>query len=285
LRRWFLTYTVPSRQPGLAPSGSAGASRPCQGCSRPHPRLRVRAASCFKRPATTGRRQQPPTAARSPAPRGALGQVFAQLRLQGGLEHVAGQLVQQAVRPDQVRAVGFAWASSCSASCCGSTSSAMGCSVSVMIDPSRQGTAPRVDQDQNHRYSDTPLLDIRPPPGPGRGAVSRQSSRDKQRKRSLLGSTVRREGRAISGFIVDLRIIRGDRRTRSFRGSSSSRSIVRRASWRIGSAAHVSAGGRVAVATAVRRSTDCSESDVVSTTSARECVSMGELMVGLGGRQ
>jgi len=42
------------------------------------------------------------------------------------------------------------------------------------------------------------LLDVRPSPEPGRGAVSFQSSRDKRRKRSLPGSTVRREGSAIS---------------------------------------------------------------------------------------
>jgi protein ImuB len=53
--------------------------------------------------------------------------------------------------------------------------------------------------DQSSR--DDTLVDVRPSPGPGRGAVSPQSSRDKRRKRSLPGSTVRRErreGRAIS---------------------------------------------------------------------------------------
>ncbi|MGH3470020.1 MAG: hypothetical protein ACRDQF_20055, partial [Thermocrispum sp.] len=50
--------------------------------------------------------------------------------------------------------------------------------------------------DQSSR--DYTLLDVRPSPGPGRGAVSSQSSRDKHRKRSLPGSTVRKEGRAIS---------------------------------------------------------------------------------------
>lgn len=47
---------------------------------------------------------------------------------------------------------------------------------------------------------DDTLLGVRPSPGPGRGAVSHQSSRDKRRKRSLPGSTVRREGRAISAL-------------------------------------------------------------------------------------
>ncbi|HLZ38029.1 MAG TPA: K(+)-transporting ATPase subunit F, partial [Mycobacteriales bacterium] len=45
---------------------------------------------------------------------------------------------------------------------------------------------------------DDTLLGVRPSPVPGRGAVSRQSSRDKRRKRCLPGSTVRKEGRAIS---------------------------------------------------------------------------------------
>ncbi len=50
---------------GPAPSGSADASRRCQGCSHPHPRLRAQAAPNFKRPATTGRRRSPFTSARS----------------------------------------------------------------------------------------------------------------------------------------------------------------------------------------------------------------------------
>jgi hypothetical protein len=50
----------------------------------------------------------------------------------------------------------------------------------------------------NQSSRDHTLLDVRPSPGPGRGAVSPQSSRDKRTKRSLPGSTVRREGRAIS---------------------------------------------------------------------------------------
>ena len=50
----------------------------------------------------------------------------------------------------------------------------------------------------NQSSRDHTLQGVRPSPGPGRGAVSSQSSRDKQRKRSLPGSTVRREGRAIS---------------------------------------------------------------------------------------
>jgi hypothetical protein len=45
----------------------------------------------------------------------------------------------------------------------------------------------------NQSSQDHTLLDVRPSPGPGRGAVSRQSSRDKHRKHSLPGSTVRRE--------------------------------------------------------------------------------------------
>jgi hypothetical protein len=47
---------------------------------------------------------------------------------------------------------------------------------------------------------DDTLLGVRPSPGPGRGAVSSQSSRDKRPKRSLPGSTVRREGRAIGAL-------------------------------------------------------------------------------------
>jgi hypothetical protein len=50
----------------------------------------------------------------------------------------------------------------------------------------------------NQSSRDHTLLGVRPSPGPGRGAVSRQSSRDEQRKRSLPGTTVRKEGRAIS---------------------------------------------------------------------------------------
>src|SRR6185437_9533958 len=50
----------------------------------------------------------------------------------------------------------------------------------------------------NQSSRDHTLLDVRPSPGPGRDAVSSQSSGDKRRKRSLPGSTVRREGRAIS---------------------------------------------------------------------------------------
>jgi hypothetical protein len=50
----------------------------------------------------------------------------------------------------------------------------------------------------NKSSKDDTLQDVRPSPGPGNGAVSRQSSRDKRAKRSLPGSTVRREGRAIS---------------------------------------------------------------------------------------
>lgn len=50
----------------------------------------------------------------------------------------------------------------------------------------------------NQSSRDHTLLDVRPSPGPGRGAVSPQSSRDKRTKHSLPGTTVRREGRAIS---------------------------------------------------------------------------------------
>src|SRR5882757_9524526 len=50
----------------------------------------------------------------------------------------------------------------------------------------------------NQSSRDHTLLDVRPSPEPGRGAVSFQSSRDKHQKRSLPGSTVRKEGRAIS---------------------------------------------------------------------------------------
>ena len=56
----------------------------------------------------------------------------------------------------------------------------------------------------NQSSRDHTLLDIRPSPGPGRGAVSCQSSRDKRRKRSLPGTTVRKEGRAISAATVDV---------------------------------------------------------------------------------
>ena len=50
----------------------------------------------------------------------------------------------------------------------------------------------------NQSSQDHTLQGVRPSPGPGRGAVSHQSSRDKRPKRSLPGSTVRKEGRAIS---------------------------------------------------------------------------------------
>jgi hypothetical protein len=50
----------------------------------------------------------------------------------------------------------------------------------------------------NQSSRDDTLQGVRPSPGPGRGAVSSQSSRDKQSKRSLPGTAVRREGRAIS---------------------------------------------------------------------------------------
>jgi len=54
----------------------------------------------------------------------------------------------------------------------------------------------------NQSSRDHTLLGVRPSPGPGRGAVSHQSSRDKRPKRSLPGSTVRKEGRAISGAVL-----------------------------------------------------------------------------------
>ena len=50
----------------------------------------------------------------------------------------------------------------------------------------------------NQSSRDDTLPGVRPSPGPDRGAVSHQSSRDKRTKRSLPGSTVRREGSAIS---------------------------------------------------------------------------------------
>jgi segregation and condensation protein B len=50
----------------------------------------------------------------------------------------------------------------------------------------------------NQSSWDDTLQGVRPSPGPGKGAVSPQSSRDKRTKRSLPGTTVRREGRAIS---------------------------------------------------------------------------------------
>ena len=56
----------------------------------------------------------------------------------------------------------------------------------------------------NQSSRDHTLLDVRPSPGPGRGAVSPQSSRDKRTKHSLPGTTVRREGRAISELASEL---------------------------------------------------------------------------------
>lgn len=50
----------------------------------------------------------------------------------------------------------------------------------------------------NQSSRDNTLLGIRPSPSPGKGAVSSQSSRDTRPKRSLPGSTVRKEGSAIS---------------------------------------------------------------------------------------
>lgn len=54
----------------------------------------------------------------------------------------------------------------------------------------------------NQSSRDHTLLGVRPSPDPGRGAVSSQSSRDKRAKRSLPGSTVRKEGRAISAQLA-----------------------------------------------------------------------------------
>src|SRR5689334_17979779 len=61
----------------------------------------------------------------------------------------------------------------------------------------------------NQSSRDHTLLDVRPSPGPGRGAVSPQSSRDKRRKRSLPGSTVRKEGRAISAVLPGSAVVPG----------------------------------------------------------------------------
>jgi DNA-binding XRE family transcriptional regulator len=60
----------------------------------------------------------------------------------------------------------------------------------------------------NQSSRDDTLQGVRPSPGPGRGAVSSQSSRDKQSKRSLPGTAVRREGRAISSHVAwnDIRV-------------------------------------------------------------------------------
>jgi hypothetical protein len=56
----------------------------------------------------------------------------------------------------------------------------------------------------NQSSRDDTLLGVRPSPGPGRGAVSYQSSPDMRRKHSLPGSTVRREGSAISADSPDV---------------------------------------------------------------------------------
>lgn len=50
--------------------------------------------------------------------------------------------------------------------------------------------------DQSSR--DDTLVDVGPPGAPPAGAVSRQSSRDKRRKRSAGESSMEEEGRAIS---------------------------------------------------------------------------------------
>jgi hypothetical protein len=52
----------------------------------------------------------------------------------------------------------------------------------------------------NQSSRDHALLGVRPSLRPGRGAVSPQSSRDKRSKRSRPRSSVREEGRAISGL-------------------------------------------------------------------------------------
>jgi uncharacterized membrane protein YfcA len=65
----------------------------------------------------------------------------------------------------------------------------------------------------NQSSRDDTLLGVRPSPSPGRGAVSSQSSRDKRRKRSLPGSSVREEGRAISGAAPAARTSDGARST------------------------------------------------------------------------
>jgi hydroxypyruvate isomerase len=54
----------------------------------------------------------------------------------------------------------------------------------------------------NQSSRDYALLDVGPSSGTGRGTVSSQSSWDKRHKRSRPGSTVRREGRAISAFTL-----------------------------------------------------------------------------------
>jgi hypothetical protein len=63
----------------------------------------------------------------------------------------------------------------------------------------------------NQSSRDYTLLDVRPSPEPGRGAVSHQSSKDKHTKHSLPGSTVRKEGSAISlreALLIALRALR-----------------------------------------------------------------------------
>ena len=68
--------------------------------------------------------------------------------------------------------------------------------LTVLGGPGRRGVVL-----MNQSSWDHTLQGVRPSPGPGRGAVSPQSSRDKRAKRSLPGSTVRREGSAISGLL------------------------------------------------------------------------------------
>ena len=72
----------------------------------------------------------------------------------------------------------------------------------------RGGSGRRCVVLMNQSSRDDTLQGVRPSPGPGRGAVSSQSSRDKRRKRSLPGTAVRREGRAISSHVAwdDIRV-------------------------------------------------------------------------------
>ena len=86
------------------------------------------------------------------------------------------------------------WNSSAQSMPIPSTSSPSAVSIlTVLGGPGRRGVVL-----MNQSSWDHTLQGVRPSPGPGRGAVSPQSSRDKRAKRSLPGSTVRREGSAIS---------------------------------------------------------------------------------------
>jgi hypothetical protein len=79
--------SIPLTEP--APSGSAGASRPCRGCFPPSPASPRSGCLPLQRPATTGHRRRSSTAARSPSASWRTSRHGRSARLPG---HAPGQL-------------------------------------------------------------------------------------------------------------------------------------------------------------------------------------------------